>query len=115
MSVMTEENREVRRARRSFPARYKLDITHKYDEKNKTIELTVRQTQSDFDGPTFRIPTKVDIYLNGKKETKIIDVNDRISTFYFPAASALECSGSDGTASTPVPPWLRTVSLRTPS
>jgi aminopeptidase N len=65
-----------------------LDITHKYDEKNKTIELTVRQTQSDFDGPTFRIPTKVDIYLNGKKETKIIDVNDRISTFYFPAASA---------------------------
>jgi len=65
-----------------------LDITHKYDEKNKTIELTVRQTQSDFDGPTFRIPTKVDIYLNGKKETKIIDVNDRINTFYFPAASA---------------------------
>lgn len=66
-----------------------LDITHKYDEKNKTIELTVRQTQRDADALTaFRIPSKVDIYINGKKETKIIDVNDRINTFYFPAATA---------------------------
>lgn len=65
-----------------------LDITHKYDEKNKTVELTVRQTQTDNEGPTFRIPTKVDIYINGKKETKIIDINDRVQTFYFAAASA---------------------------
>jgi aminopeptidase N len=65
-----------------------LDITHKYDEKNKTIELTVRQTQTDAEAGTFRIPTKVDIYMNGKKETKVIDINDRVMTFYFPAASA---------------------------
>lgn len=65
-----------------------LDITHKYDEKNKTIELTVRQTQTNNESPTFRIPTKVDIYTNGKKETKIIDINDRVQTFYFPAATA---------------------------
>ena len=32
MSVMTEENREVRRARRSFPARYKLDILEEIDQ-----------------------------------------------------------------------------------
>ncbi len=62
-----------------------LEITHKYDTKNKMIELTIRQTQTDIEGPTFRIPTKVDIYINGKKETKIIDVNDRIKTFYFPS------------------------------
>ena len=31
MSVMTDENREVRRARRSFPARYKLDILEEID------------------------------------------------------------------------------------
>ncbi len=65
-----------------------LDITHRYDEKNKTIELTVRQAQTSADGPTFRIPTKVDIYNNGKKETKIIDITDRVMTFYFAAASA---------------------------
>ncbi|MDB5228502.1 MAG: Peptidase rane alanine aminopeptidase [Bacteroidota bacterium] len=65
-----------------------LDITHKYNEKNETIELTVRQTQTDAEAPTFRIPTKVDIYINGKKETKSIDVTDRVMTFYFPAASA---------------------------
>lgn len=65
-----------------------LDITHKYDEKNKTVELTVRQLQKDADAPTFRIPVKVDIYINGKKETKVIDVNDRAQSFYFPAASA---------------------------
>ncbi len=65
-----------------------LDISHKYDEKNKTVELTVRQTQNNADGPTFRIPTKVDVYVNNKKETHVIDVNDRVQTFYFPAASA---------------------------
>ena len=32
MSVMTEENREVRRARRSFPARYKLNILEEIDQ-----------------------------------------------------------------------------------
>ena len=31
MSVMTDENREVRRARRSFPARYELDILEEID------------------------------------------------------------------------------------
>lgn len=65
-----------------------LDITHRYDEKNKTIELTVRQTQASTEGPTFRIPTKVDIYNNGKKETKIIDITDRVMTFYFASATA---------------------------
>ena len=65
-----------------------LDISHKFDEKNKTIELTVRQTQASEDGPTFRIPTKVDLYINGKKETKVIDINDRINTFYFPSSVA---------------------------
>lgn len=62
-----------------------LDITHQYDEKNKTIALTVRQTQRSIDGPTFRIPTKVDIYSNNTKETKVIDITDRIQTFYFPS------------------------------
>ena len=36
MSVMTEENREVRRARRSFPARYKLDILEEIDQAKLT-------------------------------------------------------------------------------
>lgn len=64
-----------------------LDITHKYDEANKTIELVVRQTQKSEFAPLFRIPTKVDIYIDGKKETKTIDINDRINIFYFAAAS----------------------------
>ena len=64
-----------------------LEITHKYDEKNKTIELNIRQKQTEDFGPIFRIPTKVDIYVNGKKETKIIDINDKIKTFYFASAT----------------------------
>ena len=65
-----------------------LDITHKYDAKTKTIELTVRQTQASQDAPTFRIVTKVDIYANGKKETKVIDITDRNMSFYFPSSTA---------------------------
>lgn len=65
-----------------------LDITHRYDEKNKTIELIVRQTQTSAEGPVFRIPVKVDIYANGNKETKLIDITDRVSTFYFASATA---------------------------
>mgnify|MGYP001219780979 CR=1 FL=1 len=38
MSVMTDENREVRRARRSFPARYKLDILEEIDQAKLTGE-----------------------------------------------------------------------------
>jgi aminopeptidase N len=65
-----------------------LDITHRYDDKNKTVELTVRQTQTDAEAGTFRLPVKVDIYLNGKKESRQIEINDRVMSFYFPAASA---------------------------
>ncbi|MFN8282545.1 MAG: M1 family aminopeptidase [Chitinophagales bacterium] len=65
-----------------------LDIKHSYDAKNKTIELSVRQTQVEAEGPVFRILTKVDIYNNGKKETKVIDIVDREMKFYFPAESA---------------------------
>ena len=65
-----------------------LDITHNFNEKNKTIELTVRQTQPSNEAPTFRIVTKVDIYVNGKKETKVIDINDRNMSFYFPSSTA---------------------------
>ena len=65
-----------------------LDISHSFDEKNKTIELTVRQTQPSQDGPTYKIVTKVDIYINEKKETKVIDINDRNMSFYFPASAA---------------------------
>jgi aminopeptidase N len=65
-----------------------LDITHQYDAGNKTIALTVRQTQTAAEAPTFRIPTRVDIYVNGKTESKIIDITDRVQTFYFPSAAA---------------------------
>jgi hypothetical protein len=35
---MTDENREVRRARRSFPARYELDILEEIDRAKATGE-----------------------------------------------------------------------------
>ncbi len=64
-----------------------LEITHQYDAKNKTLELTIRQTQSGVDGPyAFRLPTKVDIYVDGKVITKQIDIDDRVKTFYFPVS-----------------------------
>ena len=65
-----------------------LNITHKYDATNKTIELSIQQTQTTKEAGTFRIPTKVDIYIDGKKETKVINIIDRVSTFYFAAAKA---------------------------
>ena len=38
MVVMTEENTEVRRARRSWPARYKLDVLEEIDQAKLTGE-----------------------------------------------------------------------------
>ena len=49
-----------------------LEITPTYDEKNKTIQLAVKQIQKNNFGPIFRIPTKVDIYVDGKVERKSI-------------------------------------------
>ncbi|MEZ5025897.1 MAG: M1 family aminopeptidase [Chitinophagales bacterium] len=68
---------------KGFPV---LNITHKYDATNKTIALTIQQTQKGT--AIFRIPTKVNIYINGKIETKIIEITDKTNTFYFPAATA---------------------------
>ncbi|HQG38816.1 MAG TPA: HEAT repeat domain-containing protein, partial [Chitinophagales bacterium] len=65
-----------------------LNIQHRYDEQNKTIELTVIQTQKNDFGPIFRIPVKVDIYTNGKKETKSIDITNSTNKFYFAATTA---------------------------
>lgn len=65
-----------------------LDITHEYDPKTKSVVLTVKQTQVEAEGPIFRIPTKVDIYVNGKKETKVIDIVDRAMSFTFPVEAA---------------------------
>jgi len=66
-----------------------LDVAHLYDEKNKTIQLTVKQIQTSAEAPVFRIPTKVDVYFpGGKKETHSIDIIDRNMTFYLPAGQA---------------------------
>ncbi|MEN9448727.1 MAG: hypothetical protein RJA25_2017 [Bacteroidota bacterium] len=64
-----------------------LEITPTYDEKNKTIQLAVKQIQKNNFGPIFRIPTKVDIYVDGKVERKSIEINDRINVFYFAAST----------------------------
>lgn len=65
-----------------------LNIQHRYDAQNKTIELTVIQTQKNDFGPIFRIPVKIDIYTNGKKETKTIDITNSTNKFYFSATAA---------------------------
>ncbi len=64
-----------------------LEIRHTYDEKNKTVEVRVKQTHPADQAPIYRIPTKLDIYMDGKKETKTIDITDREMAFYFPAKS----------------------------
>lgn len=41
MTTMTDENTEVRRAKRSWPAQYKLDILNEIDQAKETGEVTV--------------------------------------------------------------------------
>lgn len=63
-----------------------LDIQSSYDEKNKTIELKVKQTQPEADAPLFKIPTKVDVFVNGVRKTYPIVITQKEQTFYFSSA-----------------------------
>ncbi|HNL83944.1 MAG TPA: M1 family aminopeptidase [Chitinophagales bacterium] len=63
-----------------------LDIKSAYDEKNKTISLTIKQTQPEADAPLFKIPTKIDVFIDGKKTTYPVTISLREQTLYFPSA-----------------------------
>ncbi len=63
-----------------------LDIKSVYDDKNKTIALTIKQTQPEADAPVFKIPTKIDVFVDGKKTTYPVTISQREQTFYFPSA-----------------------------
>jgi aminopeptidase N len=61
-----------------------LDINYKWDEKNKTQTVYLKQSQ---EGQIFRLPIAIDIYVAGKKERKQIWFDTKSDTLKFSVAA----------------------------
>jgi len=64
-----------------------LKIDYNYNDSLKTETVTVEQMQ-DFDKtPLYKLPIKIDIYVNGKKETKKVTIDKEKNDFTFNIAT----------------------------
>ena len=57
-----------------------LDVTYKYDDDAKKVDVTIKQTQKD---KIFRLPMAVDIYAGGTKSRQMIVLDKGEQTFTF--------------------------------
>ncbi|PJA07613.1 MAG: hypothetical protein COX70_06135 [Flavobacteriales bacterium CG_4_10_14_0_2_um_filter_32_8] len=64
-----------------------LDINYFYNDTLKTQTVTVEQMQDFKNVPLYKLPLKIDIYLNGKVETKDVIVDGVKNIFSFDVAS----------------------------
>ena len=64
-----------------------LSIEKSYDATNKTLKLSVKQTQNLQEMPLYNIPVEIDIYSNGKKEGHRIVIDREEQEFNFTCAS----------------------------
>ena len=60
-----------------------LDIKYEYNDSLKTQLVTVMQMQDYKKFPIFKLPVKIDIYTNGKVETKEVVVDRLVNEFSF--------------------------------
>jgi aminopeptidase N len=60
-----------------------LDINYEYNDSLKTQTITVEQMQDLEKTPLYKIPVKIDLYVNGKTETKEVVVDKTMNTFVF--------------------------------
>jgi len=70
------------------PGRPNLSVSKKYNASTQMIELQIEQKQDLEKYPLYRLPLEIDVYANGKKERKHIEVVDQEQVFYFPSSSA---------------------------
>jgi aminopeptidase N len=59
------------------------DITYQYDAGNKKEIMTVKQSQDIDDNPLYKMPVKVDIYVNGSIQHHEINIEKRKEDFSF--------------------------------
>ncbi len=64
-----------------------LDIKKSYDAATKKLKLEITQQQDFKISPLYKLPVYVDIYVDGKKERKLIWIEDVKNTFTFDVAS----------------------------
>ena len=64
-----------------------LNIDYEYNDSLKTQTVTVEQMQDFKTTPLYRLHFKIDIYVNGKKETKEVMANDVVNTYTFDVAA----------------------------
>lgn len=61
--------------------RPKLNVSKKYNQVNKAIELTVEQTQDLKKFPLYTLPLEIDLYVSGQVERKHIVITEQKQTF----------------------------------
>lgn len=64
-----------------------LEINYTYNDSSKTQTVTVEQKQDFEEVPLYKLPFKLDIYVNGKKETKEVVVDKVMNIFEFEVAA----------------------------
>ena len=71
----------------------KLDINYAYEEDNKRVRVSVKQTQS---GQTFRLPVAIDVYTGATKKRYTVWVEHKADTFYFASPAKPDLVNFDG-------------------
>lgn len=64
-----------------------LDITYTYNDSLKVQVVDIVQQQDFSVAPVFKLPIKIDFYVNGKVETKQITIDQVDSSYVFPFAN----------------------------
>ena len=64
-----------------------LEINYEYNDSTKIQKVIVEQKQNFEEVPLYKLPFKIDIYANGKKETKEVVVDKVMNVFEFKASS----------------------------
>jgi len=64
-----------------------LEINYEYNDSTKIQKVIVEQKQNFEEVPLYKLPFKIDIYANGKKETKEVVVDKVMNVFEFEASS----------------------------
>ncbi len=62
----------------------KLSVTYNYNQQDRLVKVLIKQTQEDI---AFKLPIKIDIYENVTKKSYSVYTENKIDSFYFPAAS----------------------------
>lgn len=60
-----------------------LDISHAYDPTIHQEIVTVKQTQDSTDAPIFKMPVRIDLFFNGKKESHMVEMDKNRNVYKF--------------------------------